>query len=578
MHLQRVTLSLALDIKQSPSTWVRDAAATYVSPAATDFLSYHRITCQTDTQANMRGVRYLVTGILVVASIVTYINRTNLNIAIVDMTVKHDLGANVSGCPLPSVDPWSEGNETTSTTTTTTTLPPVSTHAYRMMVITSSGVGDEGGGGGGSGSDKKYDWDQSTQGTVLGSFFYTYFLFQVPSGMLAERFGGKYVVLAGAIGSFIGSLLTPFVTDLHVSVICILRALMGMCQAGFFPASFGIACKWMPLKERSTAFAIIEVGSNIGSVLTFYAAGHIINSYGWPVLFYFAAGASGIMALVLAFVIRNDPKNHPCIDQLELDHIEANQPESEAMREVVTSDHISEDGEKKRKAPAKVPWIGILTNVPVIAALTFKFAYIWMFSLFYLEMPKYLHEVQHENIVDNGQANAIFNILATISVTSTGFLSDQVISRGWLGRTMTRKVFALFNGFGYALVVACIPIVGCNITHVKALIYVSALLQGFNAGSSIPIDSEMSRNFPSLLYSIRNMAAMSTGFLVPFFVGRVLQTIDDQVYGWNVIFFTSSGILAAATLFYLACAKAERQDFDILPHEMDNVSRSQQQE
>ena len=41
------------------------------------------------------------------------------------------------------------------------------------------------------------EWDKTTQGWVLGSFFYGYIITQVPGGWLAGRFGGKRVMLIG---------------------------------------------------------------------------------------------------------------------------------------------------------------------------------------------------------------------------------------------------------------------------------------------------------------------------------------------------------------------------------------------
>lgn len=480
----------------------------------------------------MRHVRFLLLVIMVTSSVIVYVNRTNLNIAIVSMTKQHETTSNVSGCPIEHpietpVMPDDNG---------TTPAP----RSILLNAITETNRED----------DKKYDWDQSTQGLVLGSFFYSYFVFQVPSGMMAERFGGKHVMLLALIGSAFGSLITPFIADLHFSVLCVVRAFVGFCQSGFFPASFGIACKWMPLKERSFAFAVIEVGSNIGSVLTFYAAGYIITAWGWPVLFHVASGSAIVMTLVSFFMVRNEPTNHPLIENEELEIIRSGQEDAPVAL-----------------AKKKIPWKGILTNKSVIAATIFKFSYIWMFSLFYLEMPKYLHEVLHEDIVHNGQTNAIINILVMVSVAGTGYASEKVIEWRWLTRTATRKSFALFNGFGYALVVAFIPSVGCHLVGLKVLLYTSALLQGFNAGSSIPIVSEMSQNFPSLLYSILNMAAMATGILVPSFVGWILDSTEDQIHGWNIIFYTSSAILAVATVVYLVFAKAERQQFDMIEDE-----------
>lgn len=38
------------------------------------------------------------------------------------------------------------------------------------------------------------DWDQSTQGYLLGSFYWGYVLSQIPAGMMADKYGGKYVL------------------------------------------------------------------------------------------------------------------------------------------------------------------------------------------------------------------------------------------------------------------------------------------------------------------------------------------------------------------------------------------------
>ena len=40
----------------------------------------------------------------------------------------------------------------------------------------------------------EFNWNEETQGYVLGSFFYGYILTQVPGGWLASKFGGKKLI------------------------------------------------------------------------------------------------------------------------------------------------------------------------------------------------------------------------------------------------------------------------------------------------------------------------------------------------------------------------------------------------
>lgn len=51
----------------------------------------------------------------------------------------------------------------------------------------------------------KFDWSQKEQGLILSSFFVGYIVTHIPGGLLAQQFGGKYVM---AIGIFVSALLT----------------------------------------------------------------------------------------------------------------------------------------------------------------------------------------------------------------------------------------------------------------------------------------------------------------------------------------------------------------------------------
>jgi MFS family permease len=50
------------------------------------------------------------------------------------------------------------------------------------------------------------------QGIVLASFFYGYVTTQLPGGMLAERFGGKRLLLFGIFWTSVLTILTPPLT------------------------------------------------------------------------------------------------------------------------------------------------------------------------------------------------------------------------------------------------------------------------------------------------------------------------------------------------------------------------------
>jgi len=59
-----------------------------------------------------------------------------------------------------------------------------------------------------------FNWDEKTQGLVLGAFFYGYTTTQVMAGTLAQRVGGKLLMLFGVFWTAFLTLLTPILTTL----------------------------------------------------------------------------------------------------------------------------------------------------------------------------------------------------------------------------------------------------------------------------------------------------------------------------------------------------------------------------
>ena len=58
----------------------------------------------------------------------------------------------------------------------------------------------------------------------------------------------------------------------------------------------------MPLKERSTAFSLLNTGAKVGASLPYFASGALIAAYGWPALFYVPGGVAAVV-LVLLFLL-----------------------------------------------------------------------------------------------------------------------------------------------------------------------------------------------------------------------------------------------------------------------------------
>ncbi|HZY85405.1 MAG TPA: MFS transporter, partial [Gemmataceae bacterium] len=88
-------------------------------------------------------------------------------------------------------------------------------------------------------------------GDAIGAFFLAYALLQIPSGWLAQRWGGRLALTVFAAGWSVALGLCALANTLSTLVVG--RALMGALQAGIFPCSTLILAAWYPASRRGFA-------------------------------------------------------------------------------------------------------------------------------------------------------------------------------------------------------------------------------------------------------------------------------------------------------------------------------------
>ena len=207
-------------------------------------------------------LRCWVVALMFLCICVASITRHNVILAVVSMTVDlHDPVDNAGDvtakyiCPPPEKDPWIDME-----------LPHIDLPHHPDINITgldlenSVVLHDEDDGI--RLRDKVYAWSSTTQSNIFSAFFWSHFFCMVPAGIITKRLGGRLIISTCLLGSALISLNTPLVTD-HVTAFIIMRFILGILHVGLFPASFTIICNWVPVEERSVAFALLEVAERI---------------------------------------------------------------------------------------------------------------------------------------------------------------------------------------------------------------------------------------------------------------------------------------------------------------------------
>jgi len=105
-------------------------------------------------------------------------------------------------------------------------------------------------------------------GWAIGIFFWAYALFQIPTGLLVDRWGPrKALTLFGLLGAATmamsaGTLWVDAATGFVILFLA--RVLMGIAQAGLFPASTRALSVWIPLRRRAFAAGVLQACMSVG--------------------------------------------------------------------------------------------------------------------------------------------------------------------------------------------------------------------------------------------------------------------------------------------------------------------------
>lgn len=148
-------------------------------------------------------------------------------------------------------------------------------------------------------------------GWGAGIFFIGYFLFEVPSNVILERVGARLWIFRIMLSWGIVSAATAFVHG--ATSFYVLRFLLGVMEAGFFPGIMLYLTYWFPASSRarfnSYFFFAIPLASAIGGPLSsgILQMGGIAHLHGWQWLFLIEGFPAGVLAFLVLACLPDGP-------------------------------------------------------------------------------------------------------------------------------------------------------------------------------------------------------------------------------------------------------------------------------
>src|SRR5215216_3367024 len=105
------------------------------------------------------------------------------------------------------------------------------------------------------------------------------------------------------------------------------RFMLGLGEAGNFPAAIKTVAEWFPKKERALATGIFNSGTNIGALVTPLVVPWITVNWGWEWAF-ISTGLLGFFWVCWWLLVYQAPEKHPKVTPAELAHIRSDPPEA----------------------------------------------------------------------------------------------------------------------------------------------------------------------------------------------------------------------------------------------------------
>ncbi|WP_163513113.1 MFS transporter [Fodinicola acaciae] len=177
---------------------------------------------------------------------------------------------------------------------------------------------------------EKFGFSLAEMSVILTSFFWTYALFQVPGGLLAQKIGPRKTLTGASVWWSLFTLLTPFGGNfLGFTAI---RALLGVGQAADWPTSVLALRRWFPTSERSRGNSLLLAGLYLGPIVGTPLTVWLISQFGWEWSFYLYAVVGFVIAGAWWLLMRDRPRDHPLVGEREAAHIENGQPAETEVR------------------------------------------------------------------------------------------------------------------------------------------------------------------------------------------------------------------------------------------------------
>lgn len=314
----------------------------------------------------------------------------------------------------------------------------------------------------------EFHWTDSDYGTITGVFSIAYAIFCLFAGKFIDWMGTKkgylWAIIVWSLGAVMhagcgwvteqvvgleskaalleatGTIVSTIsMVSVYLFLFC--RLVLGLGEAGNFPAAIKVTAEYFPKKDRAFATALFNAGASVGALAAPATIPLLAKSLGWEMAFIIIGALGFIWAGIWIFVY-DKPEESAHVNEAELEYIHQDEVESQNGTEPV------ESKEEKQMSFAEA----------FKHKQTWSFAFgkfmtdgVWWFFLFWA--PAYFQDQFGIKASDPQGIALIFTLYAIVTVISLfgGYLPKIFVEKKgmepYAGRMRAMLIFAFFPIF-----------------------------------------------------------------------------------------------------------------------------------
>ncbi|VVD64456.1 MFS transporter permease [Pandoraea horticolens] len=366
-------------------------------------------------------------------------------------------------------------------------------------------------------------FSEAAYGLGAGLFFVGYMLFEVPSNLIMHRVGARLWIARIMISWGLLSGIMAFVSAPWQFYV--VRFLLGVAEAGFYPGVILFLTYWFPNRRRAKMTAIFQAGIPVAGLIGGPLSGWILDTFhqvgghaGWQWVFVLEALPTIPLAIGVLLILTDRVKDAKWLTQ--------------AQRELIAHDIAQDD-----QGRPHMPMSQIVRDVRIgkIILMTFP-AMMALYTLgFYL--PTLIKDAGAVGGLQVGLLSAIPYCVAAVAMVAVGRSSDRRRERRWhlagimlLGSAgLVASVFASQN---LTLAIISLSVAAAGIISFSPIMWTlpTAFLGGATAAASI-----------GAINSLANLG----GFVSPYLIGWIRDTYHSTA---PAIFIIAGSLVISALI------------------------------